>query len=1027
MSVSRNILYLLFFLSGASGLMYESVWSQYLKLLLGHAAYAQALVLSIFMGGLALGAWTANRLLPRWPNLLLAFCLVEAVVGVCGLVFHNFFTGFLEFSHHRVFPVLESSFLIALYKWVAATLLILPQCILLGMSFPLMSNGLLRQFGGPPGRTISLLYFSNSIGAAIGVLCAGFVLIQSVGLPGTLLTAANINILVAIGTYLIAQRAIRTTSGQVLRPWVAKGLPASATAPVVPRTLIRVVIAATAASGFASFVYEIVWIRQLSLVLGTSTHAFELMLSAFIGGIAIGGLIISAYADRIQNPLHCTAWIQLLMAFAAASTLPLYHYSFDLMGFFIAALSPNESGYILFNLASHFIALLIMLPTTICAGMTLPLLSLHLARSCTGYSEKSIAIVYSANTLGALGAVYVTVFWGLPKLTAGYTLFAASLMDLAVGLMLLVYLSSSRRLAATCTSLGLMLGVGLPYAKADLNRATSEVFSDGFVEGQNAGKEILFYRDGPTLSTAVVGYYHDDMKVHALTNNGKFDASLLMNNGHSVAPDEITMFMLGYLPILHMPDAHRMAVIGMGSGMTTHTILAAGQTVRQVDTVEIEDAVVDAAQHFLPHNRLAYDDPRSQIHIADAKTFFSNHQKEYDIIVSEPSNPWFAGAASLFTTEFYRQIKQHIQSDGMLVQWVHLYELTPYLFATIVNTLAEEFPYAKFYTFESDMIILASPRPLPIHPDPDQLFDQIPEALQTLYTKIGVNSHHDIQQYFIGTQELFYPWAKYRSQSSNSDYFPVLERNAVQARFQREAVTSALRWRKVWMPVVAWMYPNLSSQDDLQTAADDHLNTAKLSQHSVLDGSFRELQVRTLMAENTLLALGDENEPASRKDFEFSNYQPLRIALQEVDCTQYWQEATTQHLVRKTLLRVLFNTLRYASAEAQRGFIDLLRNSCTMEVLPIHVQWYKSLVEGNTAVIQQVAWQLYERVLHDDTADMEKSAILETAFIAAFINKDYDESLRAEQLYRTINGQTPDWMDFILGNIKQIQHPQTQK
>jgi len=194
----------IFFVSGFTGLIYESIWTNYLKLFLGHAAYAQTLVLTIFMGGMAIGSYLTSRYSIKWRKLFLAYAIAEGIIGVLALIFHESFTSFLEVSFNSVFQNLDTPFAINLYKWISAALLILPQSILLGATFPLMSAAILRVFPKSPGKTISLLYFSNSLGAAIGVLISGFYFVKAFGLPGTIKIAGLLNVLIAAVVIVLA-------------------------------------------------------------------------------------------------------------------------------------------------------------------------------------------------------------------------------------------------------------------------------------------------------------------------------------------------------------------------------------------------------------------------------------------------------------------------------------------------------------------------------------------------------------------------------------------------------------------------------------------------------------------------------------------------------------------------------------------------------------------------------------------------------------------------------------------------------
>ncbi|HWE22595.1 MAG TPA: fused MFS/spermidine synthase, partial [Myxococcales bacterium] len=397
------MLYALFAASGFAGLIYESIWTHYLKLFLGHAAYAQTLVLAIFMGGLAIGSWLASRWSARWRDLLLAYAVTEAVIGVLGFAFHHVFVGATGVAYDHVLPRLASSGVaVTAFKWSLATVLILPQSILLGTTFPLMTAGVLRVHPERPGHSVAMLYFTNSLGAAAGVLVSGFVLIAAVGLPGTIRTAGAINFAVAGAVF-----------------WLFRGHEKAATLAAVPdeeprdRTYFFLLLAALV-TGASSFMYEIAWIRMLALVLGSSTHAFELMLSAFILGLALGGLWIQRRIDRLGTPVRTLGYLQVAMGVLAVATLFFYGRTFEVMRWVVLRVPHDDHGYRLFTLWSDGIAMAVMLPATFCAGTTLPLITFHLMKR--GHGEGSIGAVYAANTVGAIAGVFCAVHIGLPLL-----------------------------------------------------------------------------------------------------------------------------------------------------------------------------------------------------------------------------------------------------------------------------------------------------------------------------------------------------------------------------------------------------------------------------------------------------------------------------------------------------------------------------------------------------------------------------------------------------------------------------------
>src|SRR5688572_12888430 len=456
----RTAFYVLFAASGFAGLIYESIWTHYLKLFLGHAAYAQSLVLVVFMGGMAAGAAWCARFSERFANPLLAYAVMEAVIGVFALAFHVVFVAATDWSYSALLPALDNEWGVLAAKLALCCLLILPQSVLLGMTFPLMSAGLARAHPAKQGESVAMLYFTNSLGAAAGVLASGFVLIAWVGLPGTLRVAGTLNLLLALAVWVLARPL-----APLKRSVAAEKIGA------------RFLLAVAFFTGLASFIYEIVWIRMLSLVLGASTHSFELMLSTFILGLALGGLAVRSRVDRTVSPERFLGWVQLVMGLLALLTLPIYDLSFSLMEALMKGLARSATGYLFFNLSGQAVAALVMLPAAFCAGMTLPLITAALLRK--GAGEAAIGQVYACNTLGAIAGVVLAVHVGLPLLGLKGALIAGCLVDIALGLALLRSFDTARRwmgAAGACAALLLAIGVAV---ELDANKMTAGVFRHG--------------------------------------------------------------------------------------------------------------------------------------------------------------------------------------------------------------------------------------------------------------------------------------------------------------------------------------------------------------------------------------------------------------------------------------------------------------------------------------------------------------------------------------------------------------------
>jgi spermidine synthase/MFS family permease len=785
-AASRRTFFILFALSGFSGLIYESIWTHYLKLFLGHAAYAQTLVLAIFMGGMALGSWLCSRFSRRWKNLLAGYALAEGAVGILALVFHESFTLFTGLSYDRIIPLLGSPLSVTAWKWGLSTLLIICQTVLLGMTFPLMSAGILRRFPEEPGRSISLLYFSNSMGAVFGVLASGFVMVDLLGLPGTIRTAGLINLALAALVWHLSK------SGEA-PPLDAA--PAQDGARFGGSRWYLFFLLVSLVTGAASFIYEIGWIRMLSLVLGSSTHAFELMLSAFILGLALGGLWIQRRIDRIDDTPRFLGYVQVAMGGLALGTLLVYGGSFSVMGSLVGSIPKSAGGYTLFNLSSHLIAAAIMLPATFCAGMTLPLITYTLLRQ--GVGERSIGAVYGANTIGAIAGVFFAIHLGLPLLGLKGLLVCGAALDIGLGLVILwrcTPLASRRRTAVTAGAVAYLALVAL-FVRPDPYKMASGVYRHGQLLTPETGR-LFYHRDGKTATISM--YLRNDGQVDIRTN-GKVDASIAPDLALAPSPDEVTMVLTAAIPLALQPQARTVANIGLGSGLTTHTLLQS-PTLERVDTIEIERFMVEGARQFGDRVGLAFNDPRSRIHIDDAKTFFAAHGSVYDIIVSEPSNPWVSGVSGLFSDEFYRLVKRHLATNGLLVQWIQLYEISPDLVMTVLKAVAGNFDdYALYATDDHDLLIVARKQGAVGPLDADVLRQP---ALAGSLRRVYINGPADIQFRKLGDKQFLAGLLASYPMPANSDYRPVLDQNAARDRFLNRNARRLLYYVHKPLPLV---------------------------------------------------------------------------------------------------------------------------------------------------------------------------------------------------------------------------------
>jgi spermidine synthase len=813
---SRTALGIAFVASGAAGLTYEVLWSRYLALFVGHSAYAQVLVLAVYLGGMALGARVVADLSKRVRHPLRWYAAAEAVLALFGLSFHALFRAATSLSYDVLFPAIGSPGLVGAVRWGLAGLLVLPPAAVLGATFPLMAAALVRAVPKRPGHGVAVAYLLNTLGGAAGVLLAGFWAIGALGLPGTGAAAASLNLLAA--ALALRARLAPTVEEPAAPAGAVTDSPASAVSPAPPPlewnaplgAVVPLLLAVSFGTALASFAYEIAWIRMLSLALGSATHSFELMLSGFILGLAGGAWWIRDRADRWRDPLRGIGGIQVLMGLAAISSLPLFYgVAFDATAWLVRTLSEREGGYALFNLGRYGLGLLVMLPATLLAGMTLPVITGTLLRA--GAGESAIGRVYAANTIGSVAGAGVAGLTLLPWLGLEGLILAAAALDVLLGLLLLersARWAGGRLRLVGAAGLGaalLIVTVGVTVS-FDPVVMGSGVFRRG--ERPNDTDRIgLFYRDGRTAT--VSAHLVRSQGLVVLASNGKPDASLELRwlaEGRDTLPDRpiadgsdfTTQALAPMLALAHRPRARSAANIGHGSGMTA-TALLTSPTLQRLVTIEIEPVMVEGSMVFRPVIEPAISDPRSVFAIDDAKSYFAYRRERFDVVFAEPSNPWVSGTSGLFTIEFYRRVREAVAEEGVLVQWIHTYELTDELFLTVVAALDAVFPsYRAYVVGGGDVAIVASPHGPLQEPDWSVLAS---EGFAGLAAGAPPFHAHHMESLLLFDETTLRPVLE-QGVRANSDYHPILDLGAERARFERASASgvSGLATSRVDLP-----------------------------------------------------------------------------------------------------------------------------------------------------------------------------------------------------------------------------------
>jgi spermidine synthase len=456
-------------------------------------------------------------------------------------------------------------------------------------------------------------------------------------------------------------------------------------------------------------VYEVAWTRALALVIGSSTYAFTAMLVAVLTGIAGGSALYSWLAGARPASPATFAGLQAGIGLATATVIALFPRMPEV---FLAGIAWSDSPTAV-QLIQLLVSACALLPATLLIGATFPCAVAVVARDLTRVGE-DVGEVYSANTLGAIAGAAVGGFIVVPALGVHGALTAAAAANLALAATLLAAMAGRRpRVLWIPVVVTLIAAIGvlrLPRWDQALMSSGPAVYARSYLEQKSGGlsaavqrQTMLFYRDGVSGTISV----HRMGDTILLRVNGKTDAS--------TSGDMPTQLLLGHLPLLLHPDPRSVLVIGMGSGVTASAV--ARHPVRRIDVVEIEPAVVEAGRFFADVNRDVLKDPRVRVVIGDGRNFLLTTPERYDVIISEPSNPWIAGLASLFSREFFELAKSRLRPGGVMLQWVQAYGLPPDDLRMVVRTLRTAFPAITMWSpIEADLLLLSGTEPIRLDP-----------------------------------------------------------------------------------------------------------------------------------------------------------------------------------------------------------------------------------------------------------------------------------------------------------------------
>jgi spermidine synthase len=751
-----------FFLSGASGLILEMLWTRELTLVFGSTTLAVSTVLTAFMGGLGLGSALAARFADRLKSPVRAYAAAEAAIGLYALLV-PVVIGLYPGLNRWLWATFGDRYaLLSVLRFIASAGLLIVPTTLMGATLPLLA----RHFVTRPwelrrvGLRIGTLYSVNLFGAVAGAFLAGFVFLPRLGLWFTNVTAASFNLTLAAaillaGRFLPASKDEGTSVDERLDAAASEAKLESAALP--PPPLIdtrsrRAALGAFAVSGATAMTLQVLWTRSLAVLLGSSVFSFTLILLAFLIGLGTGCGVRWLMRPNTAAPVRWLAALHLATAGAIGLT---YLFTDKIPYVFTYLLQSSSFGVDTVLICQFVLACLVVLPATILMGGVFPLT----VRIATGGLESvghDVGTAYALNTLGAIVGSFLSGFVVLPKLGLQRGMYFAVLADLALAALLYAVapqLSKRKRQAGIAAAVALAL-LGLVIPRWNLVSFSAGFFRLSIAREYISRKvhkrpwqdpKLVFYEDGVATTVSVDQWD----KTYSLKNNGKVDAS---NDA-----DMPTQIVVGLLPLLFYDQPHppKVALVGYGSGVTAGAVTQ--YPIKSLEVVELEPAVYRASHFFDNDNHRPLENPKVTARVGDGRNFLTQRSDRFDVIISEPSNPWLTGVSNLFTREYFRSIKTRLAPRGIFCQWAQLYEMAPWNIKTIYRTVREEFPHVYVFAAEdlsSDTILIGSLEPLPLD------LDVIERALRDPVTRAeakrgGFHSAHDVFAYLLlGPEEL---------------------------------------------------------------------------------------------------------------------------------------------------------------------------------------------------------------------------------------------------------------------------------
>ena len=727
-----------FVFSGATGLIYEVLWARMLGLVFGATTLAVSTVLAAFMGGLALGSALAGRIGPRIRKPVAAYGLMEIGIAIYALLVPFLFRG-VDNLYALIWQQLQPGFAsFTLLRFALSCLLLLVPTTLMGATLPVLSAALLRS-PDHDTNSVTRLYACNLAGAIFGTLIAGFVLLPAFGVRMTIIAAAVINVIVG----LIALTAQRQRQARAIVNVESVPSPAAESHEFFW-------IVAAFVSGFVTISTQVAWTRVLTMIIGSSTYSFSLVVALFLIGLA-GGAWFIGRRDRAPKLRVLLLTVELVTALSLLFSLfVLNRIPALLIGLGLRLKISSWGGLLGLQIVSA--TLLILVPALL-MGMVMPLVLVWASNQARAVNL--VGRVYAVNTTGSIAGAFATGFVLIPVTSIRFTLLLAAVCCVVVaavayqpaGVGSTPLVKRSLAIGLTPVLAIVMLLVAPPMNLADLSIGAYDSLVRVLAQTREGASdeaaatnihELLWYREGPTATVSV----RRDGDTVSMAINGRTNAS-------DSIYDMPTQVMLGQLPVLIAPQRNNALVIGFATGVTVGAMLQS--SIESVTCVELEPTTAEASTFFNHVNNRPLDDTRTHLIIDDARTYLRVTRAHFDIIVSEPSHPWVPGVANLFTQEFFELGRERLSQQGIFVQWVQIYQLSTESLRSVLATYQKVFPHVLVFRVGGlnkgkDLLLVGSNEPVKL----DGLAMRLADGrVQSELARINLKSEADVRSWFV--------------------------------------------------------------------------------------------------------------------------------------------------------------------------------------------------------------------------------------------------------------------------------------